>query len=123
MALSQDSRLRIVDLVASGISRREAARRFKVSASSAVRFVKQAADVGHVDVKTPKKRRSKLDPFRADIVGWIGEQLDLTLAELCARLDEDHGPAGLVLQLWMTGCAPIRSPIKKTAHASEPRAR
>lgn len=26
---------------------------------------------------------------------------------------------GLVLQHWMTGCAPIRSPLKKTAHASE----
>ena len=91
MALSQDLRLRIVDLVASGISRREAARRFKVSASSAVRFVKQAADVGHVKVKKPKKRRSRLDPFRADIIGWIGEQPDLTLAELCTRLDKEHG--------------------------------
>jgi transposase len=91
MALSQDLRLRIVDLVASGVSRREAARQFMVSASSAVRFVKQAEEVGHVDVKKPKKRGSKLDPYRADILGWIGEQPDLTLAELCARLDEGHG--------------------------------
>ena len=91
MALSQDLRLRIVDLVASGVSRREAARQFKVSASSAVRFVKQAGEVGHVEVKKPKKRKSKLDPFRADIVGWIGKQADLTLAELCARLDKEHG--------------------------------
>lgn len=91
MALSQDLRLRIVDLVVSGVSRREAARRFQVSASSAVRFVKQAEEFGHVDVKPTKKRKSKLDPFRADIVGWIGEQPDLTLAELCARLDERHG--------------------------------
>ncbi len=91
MALSQDLRLRIVDLVASGVSRREAARQFKVSASSAVRFSKQAKEVGHVDVKKPKKRKSKLDPFRADIVSWIAGQPDLTLAELCSRLDEDHG--------------------------------
>ena len=91
MTLSQDLRLRIVDLVGCGVSRREAARQFKVSASSAVRFVKQAEELGHVDVKKPKKRRSRLDPFRADIIGWIGEQPDLTLAELCGRLDEDHG--------------------------------
>ena len=91
MALSQDLRLRIVDLVGCGVSRREAARQFKVSASSAVRFVKQAEEVGHVAVKTPKKRKSKLDPFRVDIVGWIGEQPDLTLAELCVRLNEGHG--------------------------------
>ena len=91
MALSQDLRLRIVDLVALGVSRRQAARQFKVSASSAVRFVKQAEELGHVEVKKPKKRRSKLDPFRAGIVGWISDQLDLTLAELCTRLGEDHG--------------------------------
>ncbi len=90
MALSQDLRLRIVDLVASGVSRRGAARQFKVSASSAVRFVKQAGEVGHVKVKKAKKRQSKLDPFRANIVEWIDKQSDLTLAELCARLDKDH---------------------------------
>ncbi len=91
MALSQDLRLRIVALVASGVSRRAAARQFKVSASSAVRFVKQAEEMGHVDVKKPKKRKSKLDPYRADIIGWIGEQPDLTLAELCTLLDEEKG--------------------------------
>ena len=91
MALSQDLRLRIVDLVASGASRREAARQYKVSASSAVRFVQQAREVGHVDVKPPKERKRRLDPYRADIAGWIGEQPDLTLAELCVRLDESHG--------------------------------
>jgi len=105
MALSQDLRLRIVDLVASGVSRREAARQFKVSASSAIRFVKQAGEVGHVDVKKPKKRKSKLDPFRADIVGWIGEQPDLTLAELCVRLSEDHGlrVGSSTLDDWLRG--------------------
>jgi len=91
MALSQDLRLRIVDLVLSGVSRREAARRFKVSASSSVRFVKQANEVGHVDAKKPKKRKSKLDPYWADITGWISERPDLTLAELCDQLDEEHG--------------------------------
>ncbi len=91
MALSQDLRLRIVDLVASGVSRRASARRFKVGASSAIRFVKQAETLGHVDVKKPKKRKSKLDPFRAELIEWIDKQPDLTLDELCARLREDHG--------------------------------
>ena len=90
MALSQDLRLRIVDLVASGVSRRKTAQRFKVSASSAIRFVKQAEDVGHVDVKVRKKRKSRLDPFRSDVLAWIAEQPDLTLAQLCTRLIETH---------------------------------
>ncbi len=74
MALSQDLRLRIVDLVASGVSRRKAARQFKVGVSSAIRFVKQAKELGHVDVKKPKRRRSKLDPFRSELIGWITRQ-------------------------------------------------
>ena len=91
MALSQDLRLRSVDLVASGASRREAARQFKVGVSSAIRFVKQAEELGHVDVRKAKRRKSKLDPFRSDIIGWIDKQPDLTLAELCTYLHEVHG--------------------------------
>ena len=91
MALSQDLRLRIVDLVASGVSRREAARQFKVGASSAIRFVRQAEQLGHVDVKKPKRRKSKLDPFRSELIEWIDKQPDLTLEELCARLREYRG--------------------------------
>jgi transposase len=90
MALSQDLRLRIVDLVSSGVSLRKAAQRFKVSASSAIRFAKQADELGHVEVKKRKKRSSKLDPHRADILAWIAEQADLTLAQLCNRLIETH---------------------------------
>ena len=48
-------------------------------------------EVGHVGLKAPKKRKSKLDPYRADMIGWIGKQPDLTLAELCARLYEIYG--------------------------------
>ena len=91
MSLSRDLRLRIVDLVASGVSRRKAAAHFKVSASSAIRFARQADEVGHVDMKVRKRRKSRLDPHRSDILCWIGEQPDLTLAELCARLIDTHG--------------------------------
>jgi len=44
MALSQDLRCRIVDLVKSGTSRRQAARHFQVSVSSAIRFARQAKE-------------------------------------------------------------------------------
>ena len=47
-------------------------------------------ELGHVDVKKPKRRKSKLDPFRFDIFDWIDKQPDLTLAELCAGLLEKH---------------------------------
>lgn len=88
MTLSQDLRLRIVDLIASGVSRRKTARHFRVSVSSAIRLARQADELGHVDVKVRKKRKSKLDVHHELIVGWIHKQPDLTLAELCARLIE-----------------------------------
>lgn len=91
MALSQDLRRRIVDLVATGASRRAAARHFQVSVSSAIRFVKQAEEVGHVGVKPRKSRRSRLDPFCDDIKSWIADQPDLTLQELSSRLAQAHG--------------------------------
>ena len=91
MSLSQDLRRRIVDLVATGVSRRAAARHFQVSASSAIRFVKQAEEVGHVGVKPRKPRRSRLDPFCDDIKSWIVDQPDLTLQELSDRLAQAHG--------------------------------
>lgn len=63
MALSQDLRHLIVDLVGFGISRWKAAIRFNLSTSSAIRFVKQAEEVGHVGVKL---RKSRLDPCSGD---------------------------------------------------------
>jgi len=90
MTLSQDLRLRIVGLVDSGVSRRQAARQFKVGVSSAIRFVKQAEELGHVEPKKAKKRKSCLDRFRSEILGWITDQPDLTLAEMRQRLDECH---------------------------------
>ncbi|MBL4789731.1 MAG: helix-turn-helix domain-containing protein [Kordiimonadaceae bacterium] len=60
MVLSKDLRQRIVDLVRSGVSRREAARRFQVSASSAIRFVKQYSTLGPV-VSVERPPPSKAD--------------------------------------------------------------
>jgi len=90
MTLSQDLRLRIVDLIETGVSRRQAARQFKVGVSSAIRFAKQAKELGHVEPKKARKRKSCLDRFRSEILGWIAEQPDLTLAELRQRLDQRH---------------------------------
>lgn len=91
MALPKKLRLRIVKLVSSGVSRREAARQLGVSASSAIRIVKQAKTLGHVDVKKPKKRKSKLDPYRAEISGWLTKWPFLTYYDLCGLLAFEHG--------------------------------
>ncbi|PCI44541.1 MAG: hypothetical protein COB49_10970 [Alphaproteobacteria bacterium] len=91
MALPKKLRLRIVKLVSSGVSRREAARQLGVSASSAIRIVKQAKTLGHVDVKKPKKRKSKLDPYRVDISGWLSQWPILKYSDLCLLLALERG--------------------------------
>ena len=78
MATSEDLRIRLVRKVASGMSRRQAAAYFEVSASSAVRFVKRYEDEGTVAVKPRSPRPRRLDPY-GRISWWIKETPDLTL--------------------------------------------
>jgi transposase len=90
VTISQDLRLRLVKKVASGWSRRQAAAHFEVSASSAVRFVRQHEEEGSVALKARAKSRRRLDPYGADILSWIEATPDLTLQELSARLSDVH---------------------------------
>ena len=91
MAASEDLRIRLVRKVASGMSRRQAAAHFEVSASSAVRFVKRYEEEGTVAVRPRPPRKRRLDPYGEDILSWIEETPDLTLQELSRRLHECHG--------------------------------
>jgi transposase len=90
VAASEDLRIRLVRKVASGMSGRQAAAHFDVSASSAVRFVKRYEDEGTVAVKPRPPRQRRLDPYGEDILRWIKETPDLTLQELSQRLHERH---------------------------------
>ncbi len=90
MAYSEDLRIRLVRKVASGMSRRRAAAHFEVSPSSAVRFARRYADEGTVAVKLHPPQKRRLDPYGADILGWIEATPDMTLQELSERLREVH---------------------------------
>ncbi len=59
-ALSLDLRRRVVNAIATGMSRRQAAERFGVSAASAIRWQKQFSDTGTIQSdKQGGDRRSK----------------------------------------------------------------
>ena len=90
MAASEDLRIRLVRKVASGMSRRQAAAHFEVSASSAVRYVQRNEEEGTVAVRPRSPRQRRLDPYGKDIVHWIEETPDLTLQELSRRLHDVH---------------------------------
>ena len=48
-------------------------------------------DEGTVAVKPRRQQKRRLDPWGADILGWIEETPDMTLHELSVRLQEVHG--------------------------------
>src|SRR5207244_11082276 len=89
---SNDLRSRVVAEVAEGTSRRQAARLFRVSASSAVRWVERHDATGSVSAH-PRgaKSRSPLEPHRDWLLRLVAQEPDLTLQELEQRICEGIG--------------------------------
>src|SRR3712207_7124801 len=89
-ALSCDLRQRVVDAINQGLSRRQAAARFGVSPSSAIRWAALSRTTGDV---APKKqggdRRSGRIEDQADVIlEQVARTPDITLGELRATLGE-----------------------------------
>lgn len=91
-ARSEDLRLRVVEAVAAGASRRGAAARFKVGVSSAIRWVSLKMETGGVGPR-PRggKSRSPLEPHAPWLLALIKAEPDLTLEAIVQRLAEGLG--------------------------------
>ena len=91
-AHSDDLRERVVAEVAAGKSRRQAAAHFRVSASSAIRWVELEGETGKV---SPRQRggrsRSPLEAHRAWLISLVLAQPDLTLEAMVLRIDVELG--------------------------------
>lgn len=85
-AYSGDLRERVIEDVAMGASRREAADRFGISASSSVRWVQRWHESGSAAPKPRGGSVSPLEEVAAEILALIDEQPDLTLLEIVAAL-------------------------------------
>ena len=90
---SADLRGLVVGEVAAGASRRAAARRFRVSPSSAIRWVERQARTGSVAAKRPSGSRSPLEAHADWLLDLIKAEPDLTLAAIVARLASERGMA------------------------------
>jgi transposase len=89
--LSNDLRLRVVLAVEYGLSRRAAAAKFDVSIASAVRWYQRFKRLGSVepDAIGGDRQSHRAEAHAAKVLGWIGEQRDLTLVEIRDRLAEE----------------------------------
>ncbi|MEX2629052.1 MAG: IS630 family transposase [Tistlia sp.] len=119
--LSMDIRERLVRAVDGGMSRRSAARRFGVSASTAIKWVEQWQRRGTVEPRPQgcDRRSQHLETHAEEILCLIEQTPDVTLAEIAAHLDEIHGIRPAQSSVWRLLDRHGQSFKKKTAHASE----
>jgi transposase len=100
-ALSVDLRDRVVAAIAGGLSRRQAAARFGVSAASAIRWQQLATEHG-TPAPQPQggdRRSGRIEAHAALILGAYEATPDITLAELRALLAE-HGVEVAIGTVW-----------------------
>jgi len=85
-AYSGDLRERVIDAVETGASRREAAERFEVSVSSAIKWLQRWRDRRSAAPKPRGGSISPLEEFAAEVLALIDGQPDLTLVETVTAL-------------------------------------
>ncbi len=104
-ALSDDLRSRVLKASNSGMSARQAAARFGVGISSAIRWIARAK-LGELTPRSRGRRRaSRLDAHDAFIVGLIDERKDITLNEMVERLGVERSApiSRSALSAWLRG--------------------
>ena len=100
-ALSVDLRKRVVAAVDGGLSRRQAAARFGVSISSAIRWTSRVRETG--DIRPLRvggdKRSARIEAFAPVILEAVEAKPDVTLAELRELLCE-HRASFALSTIW-----------------------
>ena len=100
-AYSHDLRTRVLEAVATGTSRRQAAARYRVGIATVVRWAAHAATTGQTTAgRQGRPRGSKLDAHEAFLLTLIDQSDDITLAEMQARLRADCGVSAGLGTLW-----------------------
>jgi putative transposase len=97
--LSQDLRRRIVQVVRNGSSIRQAAARFEVSPSAAVKLMRRVRETGSIKpARIGGHRRPVLEPHRDLLRTLVNTKAEITLVEIQAELQA----RGIVIQALST---------------------
>jgi transposase len=96
---SQDLRMRVVEAVKSGASRREAAELYGISPSVVVIWMQRWAQTGSIEAKPSGGSTSPLDEYAEFLLGLTVEQPDMTLDEIVAAMSK-AGIAGSRTAVW-----------------------
>lgn len=101
-SLSEDLRVRIIRAVEAGASRRQAAARFGVSVSSAIRWMRDWRETGRTAARTQggDRRTDRIEAHADYLLAKVEEMPDVTLAELRDALMRERGLAVAISTIW-----------------------
>ncbi|MFD1726849.1 IS630 family transposase [Rhizobium viscosum] len=118
-ALSDDLRIRVLKASAAGMSARQAAARFGVGISTAIRWIARAKEGELTSRPQGWRRPSAVDAHEEFVVALIEERKDVTLDEMVERLSVERQVkiSRSALGAWLRGHGWTFK--KKTAHALE----
>src|SRR4249920_1620281 len=85
---SGDLRARVIEEIATGASRREAAERYRISASVVVIWAQRFERTGSVAAKPSGGSTSPLERHAEFLLALVAEQPDLTLDEIVAAMNK-----------------------------------
>jgi transposase len=96
-ALSNDLRQRVIEVIDRGLSCRQAAERFGVSASSAIRWLDRLKKQGDVAAKKQggDRKSGRIEAEAAFLLGEVAGTPDITLVELQEKLQARGVSAGI----------------------------
>ena len=100
--LSEDLRVRVIDAVEAGSTRRQAAARFGVSVASAVRWVQEWRETGRTAPK-PRggdRKSGRIEAHGDFLLSQIKDVPDITLEELREQLRGERGLEVSISALW-----------------------
>jgi transposase len=98
---STDLRERVVAIVESGESAREAARLLDLGASTAIRWIERWTTTGSVAAKPGTGHtRSPLEQHKQWLIDLVGAEPDLTLAEIRTRLAREKKLKAGTTSIW-----------------------
>jgi transposase len=101
MGYSNDLRVRVIQVVESGISARAAARQFVIGDSTAIRWAKRWRETGSVEAKSNKgQSRSPLKRHEDWLLELVRCEPDLTLEEIQDRLLDERGQKAGIGSVW-----------------------
>ena len=101
-AYSHDLRERVVDTVEAGRSRRRAAGIFRVSVSTAVRWMQRVAETGSCAARPTggDHKSGAIEAHKDWLLAQVAAEPDATLEEIGAQLRNTHGLTKSVSCLW-----------------------